>query len=457
MRLPYQTAASIALAAMLLWGAHRFRNDLRLPDSSLWAGLIDFSPERTPLSPRVRTRPPASVPGVESADLPSPFGNRKLVRLLEDRDGALDAFYASLWRTEKREAGAVTRVAHYGDSPTTGDLITGDLRELLQKRYGDAGRGFTLIAKPWAWYQRRYVEVSGSGWKIDPALHFGTRGGVFGFAGVSFASNGAGRSRIQVSREVETIELWFERRAGGGKVSVIAGSAPVGEADTAGEHGAPGYAIFHLPAHAGEIELQAMGGPVVLYGAALDRSGPGIVYDCLGLNGGSITVLASVVSAQHLAEQLRHRKPDLVVLNYGTNESSFSAYVDKFYEKELREAVRRVRVALPGSSILIMSPMDRGERSGGAIRTLATIPRLIAIQRKVAGETGCGFFNTYEAMGGEGTMSRWYEAQPRLVSADFIHPTPQGGRIIADVMVRELGMGLDRYKVRRIAAAAKRP
>jgi lysophospholipase L1-like esterase len=446
LRLPVQTAAAIAAAALLLAAAQRVRPELRLPDRSLWTALIDYSPERTPLSPRVPPRP------TQPAALPAPVRGGAPVRLLEDPHGVLDHFYASLWRTERGDAGAVTRVAHYGDSPTTGDLITGDVRELLQKQYGDAGRGFTLIAKPWAWYQRRYVQVSGSGWKIDPALHFGSRDGVFGFAGVSFASNGAGRSRIQVARHVETIELWFERRAGGGTVTVTASGETVGQVGTAGEDGEPGYALVRLPPDAEEIELQALGGPVVLYGAALDRAGPGLVYDCLGLNGGSITVLARVVSARHLAEQLRHRRPDLVVLNYGTNEASFSSYIDKFYEKELREAVRRVRAALPASSILVMSPMDRGERSGDGIRTMPTIPRLVAIQRRVAAETGCGFFNTYEAMGGDGTMARWYDSHPRLVSADFIHPTPQGGRIIAEVIVREIRVGLNRYKLRTLTA-----
>jgi len=44
--------------------------------------------------------------------------------LLEDSGGALDHFYEALWRTEKREPGAVTHIVHYGDSPTTADLIT---------------------------------------------------------------------------------------------------------------------------------------------------------------------------------------------------------------------------------------------------------------------------------------------------------------------------------------------
>jgi hypothetical protein len=39
-------------------------------------------------------------------------------------------------------------------------------------------------------------------------------------------------------------------------------------------------------------------------------------------------------------QELRHRDPDLVVLNYGTNESGFAAFLTREYEKELREAIR---------------------------------------------------------------------------------------------------------------------
>jgi hypothetical protein len=82
---------------------------------------------------------------------------------------------------------------------------------------------------------------------------------------------------------------------------------------------------------------------------------------------------------------------------------------------------------------------------------MATIPRIVEIQRRVARATGCGFFDTFAAMGGAGTMARWYGAQPRLVSADFIHPYPAGGKKIAVIFAREIGAGLDRYKVRRAA------
>ena len=89
-------------------------------------------------------------------------------------------------------------------------------------------------------------------------------------------------------------------------------------------------------------------------------------------------------------------------------------------------------------------------KASSEIETMATIPRIVAIQRRVAAETGCGFFNTFAAMGGAGTMARWYASQPRLVSADFIHPYPAGGKIVATVFVKQIESGLSHYKLRQL-------
>jgi lysophospholipase L1-like esterase len=160
--------------------------------------------------------------------------------------------------------------------------------------------------------------------------------------------------------------------------------------------------------------------------------------------------MTRMFNQEHWAVELQHRQPDLVVINYGTNEADFPDFVEKQYENELRAAIARLRSALPETSLLVMSPMDRGHRTGpGQIETMLTIPRTVEIQRRVARETGCGFFDTFQAMGGAGTMSRWYTQQPRLVSADFIHPYPAGGKIIAQAIVKELEAGLARHLARQ--------
>jgi lysophospholipase L1-like esterase len=452
-RFPTQTALTIASLGVLFALLPRVAPAIKGPSLSQLTSLAEFNPERTPLLPLTPHR-------AEETDLePMRFIAKPLAPLLDDSNGGLDRFYAALWRTERKEPGAVTRVTHYGDSPTTADLITGDIRAQLQARFGDAGHGFTLLAKPWAWYQHRGVSLSGYGWQIVPATHPEIKDGFFGLGGVSFTAGASARTRIHLSDPGQSLfELYYLQQPGGGSVTVTTQDTTLAEAQekiiaeiaTAGEAKSPGFAQFTVAGGASGLELRTVG-QVRLFGLTAEKPGPGVVYDSLGLNGATTTVLSHSFNQQHWAAELRHRNPDLVVINYGTNEADFTAFVEKHYERELREAIRRVRAALPGASILLMSPMDRGYLTGpGEIETMATIPVIVATQRRVAKETGCAFFNTFAAMGGAGTMARWYDSQPRLVSADFIHPSPAGGKIVATIFVKQIESGLSHYKLRQL-------
>ncbi len=168
-----------------------------------------------------------------------------------------------------------------------------------------------------------------------------------------------------------------------------------------------------------------------------------MVYSSLGVNGANITLLSRSMNGAHWAAQLHHYKPDLVVLAYGTNESGYPQFVTGTWGNELKAAVHRLQAALPGVSILLMSPMDRGQKNaGGDIDTIPALPQLVTIETQVAAETGVAFFNTFQAMGGQGTMARWYAAEPRLVGADYIHPMPAGAKIVGERCTAPYGMDL---------------
>ncbi len=272
-----------------------------------------------------------------------------------------------------------------------------------------------------------------------------------GWAASFSITSGGAHSKIEYKDAALTkFEIYYLAQPSGGTVTASSGEQQLAEFSTAADAVAPGFEAFTSAEPVRTLEIGAEGA-VRLYGVTAERAVPGVVYDTIGLNGASTTVLSNVFNEKHWAAELRHRNPNMVVINYGTNEADFDSFVDHQYEGALREAIRRVRAALPNASILIMSPMDRGKRDGGNIVTMDTIPRIVATQKRVAAETGCGFFDTFTAMGGAGTMARWYTRQPRLVAADLIHPVPAGGKIIADVFAREIEAGLARYKLRSVA------
>jgi len=95
--------------------------------------------------------------------------------------------------------------------------------------------------------------------------------------------------------------------------------------------------------------------------------------------------------------------------------------------------------------------MARGERNdSGEIETIQAPPSLVKIEARVADETGVAFFNTFQAMGGLGTMAKWYAAEPRLVGADYIHPMPAGAKIVGELLYGALRDGYNDYKLRQL-------
>jgi len=60
------------------------------------------------------------------------------------------------------------------------------------------------------------------------------------------------------------------------------------------------------------------------------------------------------------------------------------------------------------------------------------------------------FFDTFDAMGGSGTMGRWYTSEPRLVGSDYIHPMPAGARIVGELLFSALREGFNQFKLEQL-------
>ena len=173
------------------------------------------------------------IPGsaVEEDTLPAPqsidYSDPCAATLIDDPNHILDKFYASLSFTDAKKTGAITRITHYGDSPITNDGITGTARRLLQERFGDAGHGFILIDRPWAWYGHQAITFSsGGGWTADSFMNPRVRDGAFGLGGVTFRADGPGKYARYApavtgatGKNLSRLEVYYLAQAGGGQFS----------------------------------------------------------------------------------------------------------------------------------------------------------------------------------------------------------------------------------------------
>jgi lysophospholipase L1-like esterase len=373
---------------------------------------------------------------------------------IDDPSGhALDDFYARLARTKKKEPGAVTRMLHYGDSVLTSDYVSGTMRRKMQAEFGDAGHGFILIAKPWDWYfHNDVIQGAGEGWSSSRITGPFNRDLMYGIGGVSFVGTPGAHAWYGTSagqtygKKVSRFDVYYMETPNGGEVELKA-DGKTERFSTRGESKASRIKSLAVTDGEAKMTLKVVSGAPRLFGVALERDVPGVVYDALGANGGRGELLGAM-DAGHWKEQMDLRDPSLVILHFGTNESEIGMASREAYEKTLRALVDKLKAAAPKASVLIVAPLDRAEKneSTGAMHTKPVIKKLVECQKKVAAEANVGFWNTFEAMGGEGSMATW--VRKGLAGSDLTHPSPQGGEILGDLLYKAITSGFEAWQGR---------
>jgi len=396
---------------------------------------------------------PAAAPPIDAQALAKTKGSIAV----EDATGtALDAFYTSLARTRAKKPGAVTRILHYGDSVITSDYVSGTMRRKMQADFGDAGHGFLLVANPWEWYfHNDLVHGAAEGWRSSRITGPLTKDGMYGVGGVTFTGSPGASAFFGTSdkgtygKKVSRFDVYYLTTPTGGEVEAKIGTT-VERFSTKGDDKVSKIRSFTVADGEARLTVRVASGSPRLFGVALEREQPGVVYDALGANGARVELLNGI-AGPHWGEQMALRKPALIVLQYGTNESEAPG-LPADYERTLTAVVAKIKAAAPQASILIASPLDRAENSeSSGMRTKPIIKKLVAAQKNVAQQTGIAFWNTFEAMGGEGAMVKWMKVG--LAGGDLTHPTPQGAEQLGKMFYEALATGFAAWSSRHPNAA----
>lgn len=380
-----------------------------------------------------------ATPRPASAQRSRPFKQRPIVvrQVPVQNPDALAHFHQALDQLQAGERRYV-RVYHFGDSNVAADLWTGEVRRYFQERYGDAGPGYLLPRPHGSWHQGDTKVEAGSGFetrRLGFAKNFGPPDGLWGLAGVAMEGAGA--------------KAWFKVRTdhiprGGGVLSLhLLGRPRGGQVALAIDGGQPDRVDGSLPRIGLVRQMWPLRSgvhfirgqvispqPVRVLGIAVEYRRPGVIYDTLGINGHRVTAF-NRWNEQILAQQFRARPPDLVVLSYGGNEGLSTSLTLEEYERGLRKAIHRVRRLAPRASCLLVGPVAMcPERQ--------KVTQVTEIQRRVAPEYSCGFWDSRQVSGGPGSLCQWITANRSLVSGDRLHLRKRGYEIVAREFIRAI-------------------
>jgi lysophospholipase L1-like esterase len=364
---------------------------------------------------------------------------------------ALDRFFHKLTAAYAKENDAIARVVHYGDSIIASDHITDVVRQRLQERFGSAGKGFLLITR-YNDRQRRLRTGSGTkGWHVEHIAGGKLPDRFFGYAGASFTAERPGEesafSDVGPSRYAD---VYYLAHKDGGVLEVLADDKSVATLETKAEDARPEARFFEvtLPEGTKMMKLRAKQKGVRLFGVSLEAHVPGVIYESIGIPG-STSEVWTYPDADGFAKQLSHREPALIVTMLGGNDARALHQKKKTMEeieRSTRAFVARLHTSAPNADCLIISPLDAVEaKASGEMRSRPEVPEMISMQRKVAAEMGCGFWDMYRSMGAAGSLERWFKAG--LINPDLIHPKGGGADLLGELMAEAL---MDAYDARMI-------
>lgn len=398
----------------------------------------DLAPERAPGGK------PLSIPGKTVED-----GCAEPVGAVDQcRRWALDGFYAALAASEAGGAPRPARVSWYGDSVSAADAVPGRLRARLQDVFGDGGPGFVHAVAPHRFNHNTAVTRTHSGtWKSWGVSLVNVGDHLYGVGNAS--AEGSGTIKLAAKTptgKLSAVDVYYLAQPGGGTAELVVDGEVKATVDTAAEQKQARFAPVAMPDGEHKVELRASG-KVRLFGFTLERDG-GVVVDNMALV--SATAKNMLLNrAEHWQAQLAHREADLVVIMIGTNEAQWLSGSERSmaeYEEIWKKLLAPVRAARPHGSCLVVSPLDQAEVKDGKLVPRRGLPAMVATQRRVAAELGCGFWDTFTWMGGSGAAIKWNRRG--LLGSDFAHMSGKGSAQVADGLADALIAGYKAYKGR---------
>lgn len=348
------------------------------------------------------------------------------------------------------------RIAYFGDSFIEADILTADLREMLQTRYGGCGVGFVTITSMTSGY-RPTVRHSFGGWQshsvMDSVFFDRSKQGVSGHyfvsnpgAYVELKGQKAYASRLDTCQRAS---IFFFNR---GEATL---SVRVNREEATTETFTPTGALqkMSIDGNIGSVRWTVESADSTLfYGLAMDGSS-GITVDNFSLRGSSGLSLRSVPG--WMMHEFNEQRPyDLIILQFGLNVATKRGKNYDRYIAGMQTTVEHFKEAFPQASILVVSVGDRDYKTEeGDLRTMPGIKNLVRYQQNLAADNAVAFWNLFEAMGGEGSMAKMVHAKPSLGNYDYTHINFRGGKHLAGLLYETLIYGKEQYDRRRMYEA----
>ena len=346
-----------------------------------------------------------------------------------------DAFISKLANGED------VRIAFMGDSFVEGDIVTCDLREELQSRFGGRGAGFIPADIPFATV-RKSIKRTSSNWKTYSVMKpkeapEALRERLF-VSGYLAEGRAGATTRWQATTSHASLDSCTQARIllisrDTSRVEVVLGDTLRNEFMIAGDER---VREIYVEGPVDDIRLRVVEGSVMCYGATMEGNG-GVTVDNFSVrsnNGHAIFGTSATVNRQ-VDELLGY---DLVVLQYGLNIMQKGQRVYAKYRDQVRDMIAYAERCFPNAAIVVVGVSDRWVKNAetNVYEPIGSVDALTSYQRAAADSCKVVFWNTSRVMKGLGGMPTF--VSNGWAAKDYTHINYAGGKRIANALTEAI-------------------
>ena len=386
-----------------------------------------------------------------------PYKQFKFIRedlnKIENDSASLHFFYKKLFELQETRKGRVD-IVHIGDSHIQADFFSGTIRQKLQLKFGNSGRGLLFpyhVAKSNG--PSSYTTTSNRVWDAkrnvfyEKPLPIGISGFTIETTDVSAEINLTVKNQPGLGYSFTKFTLFQEKGLSNYDITICD--------EINCEKGILKSVDTSINSFVTELKFDKPISQIILrnkitdtlhpqttriYGMLLENDSSGVLYNMIGVNGAEYR---HYVKSKYFMQQLSYLNADLIIVSLGTNEAFTASFDHVLFYRYIDTLISNLKLASPNAAILLTTPADsfRKSRKGRVKNPDMQLARATIINYCL--QHNLPYWDLYEIMGGFGSMGKWFSSQ--LSAKDRVHFNGRGYQIQGDLFNKALMSGYEKY------------
>ena len=314
---------------------------------------------------------------------------------------------------------------HYGGSHIQAEIPTTIARKSFQEKYGNGGRGLIFNYGAANTYSSVNYESTFVGtWAYVKSFQ-GRKEIPLGVCGMSVDTKSPSAAlnfkfKSKLETENSLLYLFYEKDGSVGEFSIWADSINI-LLDSSKVKQTDYGLVVSCPKSLSSISIKVVCSPgkhFTFYGFNIEKTADkGVIYHSTGVGAAAIR---SILVLDKLEQQLPIIEPDIVFLDFGTNDILYTNKIDPSLVGQVQKAITKIKLISPEALVVLTSTQDLFYKG----KMITTGPIFRDLMDSIARVNNCLFWNWYDLAGGLGTIKTWNELG--YAQSDGVHLNTKG-------------------------------